>query len=75
MTAAVWCLQGGYLFGFLAFFGAGARRHGLKMAGWSLGVVSEGFFAAWATLAHVPSAYPWVVAWGGVYAYNAWKWR
>ena len=75
MTAAIWWLQAAYLLGFLAFFGAGAKRRRVKMVGWATGAVSEVAFSVWATLAHVPSAYPWVVAWGGVYCYNAYKWR
>ena len=44
------------------------------MVGWFLGVASEMGFAVWATIGHIPSAYPWIVAWGTVYIYNWRKW-
>ena len=44
------------------------------MVGWFLGVASEMGFGVWATIGHIPSAYPWIVAWGTVYIYNWRKW-
>ena len=74
MTAATWWLQAAYLLGFLAFSGAGSSKRWWKVVGWATGVISEGCFTAWAYLAHFPTAYPWIVAWGGVYIYNTVKW-
>jgi len=70
MTAAVWFLQVGYAGGFVCLFWAGSCKRWRRLVGWACGAGSEAAFAAWATLGHVPSAYPWIAAWLGVYVYN-----
>ena len=74
MTATLWWLQAAYAAGFLGLLLAGSRRRRIEMVGWFLGVASEIGFAVWATIGHIPSAYPWIVAWGTVYIYNWRKW-
>ena len=74
MTAALWWLQAAYAAGFLGLLLAGSRRRRIEMVGWLLGVASEIGFAVGATIGHIPSAYPWIVAWGTVYIYNWRKW-
>ena len=74
MTAALWWLQAAYAAGFLGLLHAGAKRRRVEVVGWFLGLISEVFFTVWATVGHIPSAYPWIAAWGMVYLYNWRKW-
>ena len=75
MTATLWWLQAAYATGFAGLLLAGSRRRRVEMVGWFLGLASEGLFAVWATVGHIPSAYPWIAAWGGAYLYNWRKWQ
>lgn len=43
--------------------------------GWVLGTVSEGAWATYAWLAHVPGLYPWCGIWAAFYGWNYLKWR
>ena len=74
MSATLWWLQAAYAAGFLGLLLAGAKRRRVEVVGWFLGLMSEVLFAVWATVGHIPSAYPWIAAWGSVYLFNWRKW-
>jgi hypothetical protein len=75
MNAATIWLQVGYAMGFAGIPVQGSKRKWLPQLGWALGLVSEVCFTFWATLSHIYSAYPWILAWAGVYGWNWLKWR
>ena len=74
MTQAVWWLQVAYALGFFSMFLAGAGQRRRRAWGWGIAVLSEVAFTLWATIGHVPSAYPWIFLWAAVYTRNWWRW-